>query len=165
MAYSSDAALLSNQQSISLEVPKTDDPQFVNIMSLYLKRMADSLNTKEGALYLLDELATFQQYYTSGNPLVTRNVYRTTVNFGALPNTTTKSVAHGISFNTAFSTTRIYASATDPVGLVYLPIPYSSATLANNIELYVDSTNVNIITAADYSAYTICSVVIEYVKN
>lgn len=165
MAFSSDAALQSNQQSISLEVPKPDDPDFVKIMSLYMKRSADSMNTKEGALYTLKEVATFQQYFVASEPQRTRNVYRMTVNFGALPNTGAKSVPHGIAFNSECSITRMYGAATDPVNLLYIPLPLAAPVLIENIELYADGTNVNIITGRNFSNYTRCTVVLEYTKN
>lgn len=165
MAFSSDRPLQSNQVSISLEVPKPDDPAFVETMSLYLKRMADSMNTKEGALYTLKEVATFQQYFTAGDPLKTRNVYRKVVNFGALPNTAAATVAHDIAFNADFSLTRMYGAATDPAAFQYLPLPYASPTAANCIELSADATNVIITTGSDRTAFTRCTVVLEYTKN
>lgn len=165
MAFSSDQALQSNQISISLEVPRPEDPNFVDTTSLYLKRLADSINTKEGALYSLRELATFQQYFTAGDPQTFRNVYRMTVDFGPLPNAGTKSVPHGIAFTSAFSLTRMYGAATDPVNLIYIPLPYASPTANENIKLNADATNVNIQTAINYTAFTRCTVVLEYTKN
>lgn len=165
MAFSSDPALQSNQVSISLEIPRPEDPNFETIMSLFMKRTTDAVNTKEGALYSLREVATFQQYFTAGDPQTTRNVYRMTVNFGALPNAGTKSVPHGIAFTSAFSLTRMYGAATDPVNLIYIPLPYASPTLNQNIKLNADGTNVNIETAINYTAFTRCTVVLEYTKN
>ena len=94
-----------------------------------------------------------------------RDVYRKVIDFGALPNTATTSVAHGISFDASSTLTHLYAAATDPVNFIYLPIPYASPTLANNIEIYLDATNVNIITGSNRAAFTICYVVIEWLKN
>ncbi len=168
MSFSSDPALLANQLPISLQLPNLDQPElFVEQVELFYKRIANSVNTKEGALYQLLETATFQQYFTTyfadQRPNF-RPVYRKTIDFGTLPNTGTKSVAHGINFTSTFTTTRIYGSATDPVGLQYLALPYASPTDANNIELYVDATNVTIITGSNRSAFTRCTVVIEYTK-
>jgi hypothetical protein len=88
-----------------------------------------------------------------------------TVNFGALPNTATKSVAHGITITTATTFTRIYATASDTSGSTYIPIPFSSPTLVSNIQITVDATNVNITTGSNRSNFNICYVVLEYIKS
>lgn len=168
MSFSSDKPLMSNQLPISLELPELDEPKlFVEQTELFLKRIANILNTKVGSLYQLQELASFEIYNTTfnadGSPN-NRNVYRTLVNFGALPNATTKSVAHGVNFETSFRATRILGSATDPVNRLYIPIPFSSPTLNENIKITVDATNVNITTGINYSAYTYCTIILEYTK-
>jgi hypothetical protein len=86
-----------------------------------------------------------------------------TVNFGALPNTSTKSVPHGITVTNTLSWTKIYGSATDQIGLTGIPIPYVDLA-GNDIQIDVDQTNINISTSSDYSNYTICYVVLEYLK-
>lgn len=164
MSFSSDEPLVSNQLRLSVDFPEVSTPEFIPILDDMYKRIADAVNTKEGALYIPIEDATFQLYF-SADPQRLRNVYRKTIDFGALPNTATKSVPHGIAFTTEFTTTRIYGSATDPVNLSYLPLPYASPTPANNIELNVDGTNVNITTGSDRTLYTRTTVVIEYLKN
>lgn len=167
MSFSSDKSLQSNQVPLSFDLGDPSSPDFKNSLSLMLKRMIDSLNSKEGALYFLQEQATFQKYFKEGDPQSTRNVYRTVVDCGDLPNTTTKSVPHGISgIDDQFTATHIYGAATKPTAPIFwLPLPYPSVTLANTIEVYVDDTNVNIVTAANYSAYTRSIIVIEYMKN
>lgn len=164
MSFSSDSSSLANQLSLDI-VFADDENTFKDILTILCKDIANAVNSKEGALYLPEERFNFQRYFTPGNPQVFRNVYRTVVNFGALPNAGTKSVAHNISFDANFSATRIFATATDPVNLLYIPIPFSSPTLNENIKITVDATNVNITTAINYSTYTTVYVVIEYVKN
>jgi hypothetical protein len=166
MAFSSDAPLVSNQLPISFEIPK-DPKNLVEVLELLYKRIADAVNRKEGSLYQRQEVATFQQYYpfsVTDGTFRFRPIYRRTVDFGMLPNAGTKSVAHGIAFTSQFTTTRIYGSATDPTNLTYIPLPYASPTLANNIELNVDGTNVNVITGVNRENFTRCSIVIEYSK-
>ncbi len=163
MTYSSDRPLQANQLPISFEL--TSKPEDLNQeIELIYKRIANAVNSKEGALYQPIETATFQQYFILGNPQQFRPTYRMTVNFGALPNTGSKSVPHGIAFDSGFRATRIYAAATDPTNLLYIALPFASPTLANNIQLFVDATNVNILTGANVSNYTDCTVVIEYTK-
>jgi len=92
-----------------------------------------------------------------------RQEYRVVINFGTLPNTASKTVAHNLD-TTNWILTHAYGAATDP-GTSYIPIPYASTTLANNIELSVDGTNVTITTGIDRTGYTTCYVVLEYLKN
>lgn len=162
MSFSSDPALLANQLPISVEFPKDFD-RFLPILDLLYKRIANSVNTKEGGLYSLTEVNAFMQYFTS-NPNAFRPTYRKVIDIGALPNATTKSVAHGITITNSFRFVRIYGAASDPINLVYIPLPFSSPTLNENIQLDIDATNVNITTAIDYSAYTSSQVVLEYTK-
>lgn len=175
MTTSSDPATAINQLPISIEMPR-DYEQFREIGSLLFKRIVDAVNKKEGSLYYLQELGNFQSYFTIGMPYQFRNVYRMTVNFGALPNATTKSVAHGIvgidpggGNPSTFSFTHIYATASNQTSGAeeFVPIPWADATAGgtNNIQITVDATNVNITTTTDWSAFTVCYVVLEYVKT
>ncbi len=94
-------------------------------------------------------------------------VFRTTINFGSLPAAGTKSVPHNISdINTSWRITDIYGGATNPNILEGIPLPYVSAGATNNdnLEVWVDSTNINVKTGGkDYSAY-LAELVIEYTK-
>jgi hypothetical protein len=137
-----------------------------------LNRMALSLNVKESGYYDTQEFVTGQQYFplpglnSSGTRVPDyRQTFRKVVNFGGLPNAGTTNVAHGINCDANTIFTRIYGVATDPTGgFSYLPLPYASTTLINNIELSVDGTNVTVITGIDRTAYTICYVICEYIK-
>ncbi len=141
-----------------------------------VNNIAIVLNAKDTALYDLEEFVPGQQWFpksslnsasNSGVAQNYRQVFRLVVNFGALPNTTTKSVAHGIgNFSAEFSLTRLYGAASDTTGLSYIPLPYSSATsAANNVELYMDNTNVYISTGVDYSSYNVSYIIIELLKS
>lgn len=165
MSFSSDIPLQSNQLPISIDFPNPQEKVFLDVLTNTYKRIANSVNTREGSLYLLEEQATFQQYFTAGDPQRNRNTYRMVVDFGALPDTGPKPIPHNINFDSNFTTTRIYASATDPVALEYIPIPYASPTLTENIELSLNATHVIITTGSNRSAFTRCTVVIEYMKN
>ena len=140
---------------------------------LFLVRLRQSvnnhalvLNIKDSGYYLPAEFINGQLFWpnpTNGSNNY-RQVYRILVNFGVLPNTGTKSVPHGIAnIGTTFSFTRIYATASDPINFVYIPIP-TMQTLGE-IYMTVDATNVNITTTFDATAYTICYVILEYLKE
>ena len=155
--------------------PKSDQfKELIVRLALIVNRINLAVNTKETGIYNnLQEFVTSSQYFF--NPALTsassqtpsyRAVYRTVINFGALPAAAgTKSVPHHITCLSSTSFVKIYAVATDPVGLNYIPIPYASSVLANNIELSVDSTNVNITVGVNRSAFTICYVVLEYLQQ
>lgn len=152
-------------------------PEFKELLvRLYqnINNIAIVLNLKDTGMYPITEFVNGQLWFpnpnnssattAAANP-IQRQVLRKVINFSTLPNTALKSVAHNIVCTAATSFTRIYATATDPVGLNYIPIPYASPVLANNIEINVDATNVNITTGSNRSAFTICYVILEYIQS
>ena len=137
-----------------------------------LNNMAVSTNLKDAGYYNTQEFVNGQQFFPNpANSSQTavqpdfRSVFRMIVNFGALPNAGTKSVAHGIAMTSSFSFTRIYATATNPTTPKFIPIPYASNSANSSVEINVDGTNVNITTAANLTAYTITYVILEYLKS
>ncbi len=145
-----------------LESIDVTEPAFKELLvRLYqnMNRIRLSLNLKDSAYYVENEFLNGQVFFQD------QQAFRTLVNFGALPNSTSKSVAHGINTTNSFSFTRIYGCATDQITMQYIPLPYASPTALNNIQLDVDSTNVTITTGIDYSAYTVTYVILEYIKS
>ena len=120
--------------------------------------MATVLNTKDTGIYQLTEFVNGQRFFS--NPAYNsstavqptpRQDYRMVINFGALPDSTTKSVAHNIAVNAGTTFTRIYGAATDP-NTLGIPIPNVEAT--NPVQINVDPTNVNITTTTNMTAFT-----------
>jgi len=135
-----------------------------------MNNVAISLNLKDSGYYFNTNFINGQVLFP--NPNVSnpnyagRQIFRTVINFGALPNTTRATVPHNINVMFSYSFTRIYGCSTNPTTLAFIPIPYASASsVANNVELSVDSTNVYITTGTNMSAYTTTYVVLEYVQN
>jgi len=144
-----------------------------------LNNMALVLNVKDSGLYDNgQEFVTGAQYFpdpnnNSGTTSVAamRNEYRTVINFGALPNTTTASKPHGIQVTPSFIFTRIIGASTNPAAGVLappnkraIPLPYASAT-SDNIEVWVDDTNVYVKTnSANWIVFTNTIIVIQYIK-
>jgi len=131
--------------------------------------ISNVLNIKDTGYYLQQPFVTGQLYFPNTNlnsstaaAPTFRPVWRYVVAFGALPNTSSKSVAHGLNINKAYTGAHIYAVATDTTGLKQIPIPYASASGADNIQLDIDATNVTITTASDRTNFDICNVVWEY---
>lgn len=133
-----------------------------------VNNIALATNVKTTGYYLNQEFVTGELYFNASNDFNNlRPVYSKTIDFGALPAAGTKSVAHGLAVTDTYSWVQIYATATNPNTLVGIPIGYVSASaIANNLEINVDGTNVNIKTGGtDYSAYTRTFVVLKYIKE
>ena len=159
------------QQLFQVEITS---PEFKEILvRLYqnINLIAIALNSKDSGIYVQDEFVNGQLFFedpsltgaSSTNPSL-RNVYRTVVNFGALPNNTIKSVAHNIPITSAYTFTRIYGAASDTVGLTYIPLPYVDDTGSLNIQLDVDNVDVNVTTNSDRTNYTVTYIILEYLK-
>jgi len=148
-------------------IPEDEEEKDLKIRQ-YLNDIATATNTKDSGIYDAVETITGQSFLPlfstqTGANATYRTVFRKVIDFGALPNTTTKSVAHGITFGSTFSATKIYGASTNP-GTSWIPLPYASPTAANNIELNLDATNVNVITGSNRTAYTRTFIIVEYIK-
>jgi len=135
--------------------------QNLNLMQL-------NLNIKDSAYYDENEFVNGQSFpphpdasSSSTEAINRRQAFRKVINFGALPNTATKSVAHEISITSGYSFTRIYGCASDTTNLVYRPIPNANP----DIQINVTATNVVITTSANYTSFDITYVVLEYLKQ
>jgi len=168
--------ILDTQQFYETEVNSEEFRELIVRLAQNLNNIALVLNTKDTGYYPAAEFVNSQLFFPNptGNTSTMqgnayRQVFRTTVNFGALPNATTKSVAHNINISTTipstYSFTRIYGAASKPDQTSFIPLPYSSLTLLDNIELHVTDTNVVVTTGIDYSAWTITYIVVEYLQN
>lgn len=161
----------------SLQVTAPEFKEYLVFLRQYINDMATILNKKDSAVYDVNEFVNGQVWFrppTSALQSISTNQffrqdYRTVVNFGALPNNGSKSVAHNINITGAqaanFTFTRIYATASDTTGFSYIPIPYASNVAAKVVELSVNSTQVTITTSSNLSNYNVCYVVLEYLKN
>jgi hypothetical protein len=154
--------------------PENDPKEYDVKLRQYLNNMASSLNTKDNGLYTDEEVVTGQQFVPiydtdKSSNLNYRDVFRKVIDFGALPNATTKNVAHGITTTEDFSIVKLYGTATQPgVSTIQtaIPIPYiNAASAANSVTLSMDATNITIKTnTATYIVFTRCFVVVEYIK-
>ena len=125
--------------------------------------LVSALNKKDFGYYSDQEVLCGQLRFDRDNVQNVKNVYRLVVDIGALLNNGLKSVAHGLTIPSNFELIRLYGAASDQTGKVFLPLPYVSATFP--IELYMDATNINIRTTDDKTAYTVCTVTIEYLQE
>ncbi len=146
-----------------------DDPDEKDLkIRQYLNNIALATNTKDSGIYNSSETITGQQYLPTfstqtASSATYRGVLRKVIDFGTLPSTSAKTVAHGIAFTNDQSVTKLYAAATTP-GTSWIPIPFASPTLNLNISLELDATNIIITTGTDRTPYTRCFVVIEWMS-
>lgn len=148
-------------------------PEFKELLvRLYqsVNNIALSTNIKDTGYYINEEFVTGQVYFNPtapnpSDPSTLRSVFRKVINFGALPNTATKIVAHNIPFTSTYKITRFYGAASDTTGLNYIPIPYAALVLNENIELRADANNVYVTTGINRTNFNECYIVIEYVKQ
>lgn len=165
--FGNDIPLIANQLPISFDLPEDLDEWRIEMHDM-VKRINGVVNTKEGGLYVPQEIATFQLYFTDGNSQSFRNTYRKTFDFIFLnggtnldPNTT-YSFAHNIAV--IADPTMLYGTATttdDPVN--FIPLPYSSKTTTKNIELFATPTRIVVITGSQTLSQ--CYVNFFYTKN
>ena len=167
MTNSSNASLNTNQLPVSLDV-NPEDKEFGNILLLYLRRVANAVNTKESGLFLLQETGSFEQWYQNGNPQQNRNGYRTTIDLVALNGTSIpigttslvlSSSTQPTSINGYLYPTNGFGGAVDTPGISYFlndPLIYVR---------YNSSTNTLIIQNNSGSALAWCVWVLCYLKN
>lgn len=167
MTFSSNLPLNTNQLPISLDVDPQDN-DFENILLLYLRRVANAVNTKESGLFLLQENASFEQWYQIANPQQNRNGYRITadlvfLNGGNIPAGTTNLVLTTSTqpkvIDGYLYPVQGFGGAVDTGGLSYF---------LNDPDIYVRyqaSTNTIIIQNNSGNALTWCVWVMEYLKN
>ena len=180
------------------KIKSLDSPEFKIFLSRLrniINNISISNNGKVSGYYPLFEFVTGKNFFPNpsiaaiNNPPL-RPAYITTINFGALPNNTTKSVAHGLTIGSTWSFTRIFGTASDSTGNSYIGIPFADNTTSStgtldlstikwedtsasvtstgtsdSISIEVDTTNVNITTTSDKTAYTTCYVFLEYLKE
>ncbi len=158
------------QQMMEVDVKTPEFKELLVRLYQNVNLIAVALNTKDSAFYQREEFLTGAQWYNPSNadPNQYRVPFRKVVNFGALPAAGSKSVAHNSSFGvpTTFTTVRFAAEAINQTTGAFLHIPYVHATdPTKNIQLDGSATQVTITTGGfDYSSFSICNVIIEYLK-
>lgn len=140
--------------------------EFLPFLTRINRDTAKKVNDKDRGYYLDEEILNAQKFFNAANRQTFHDIFRKVVDCGALPNTATKVVAHGITgIDNGWMFTRIYGTAREPAGAglrpFFIPLPNSGAY---QVEVMVDTTNINITTIANLSAFTQTYVVLEYWK-
>ena len=134
-----------------------------------LKKISNAINIREIGWYLDEELLSGKAFIPGISNVANnvtqqfRQVLRKVIDFGALQ-LGTKSVPHGIVFDARFTLIQLWASSTDPVAFVAIPIPFVSVT-GGDIEINMTATNINISCATNRASFTRCTVVVEYLQE
>lgn len=113
-----------------------------------VKEYVDNSNS-----YSTDEVKTGGKWI-DGKP-----IYRKTISCGALPNNTTKNVAHGIS--NIGKVIRSDGYSNNNAG-IQIPVPYVSGI---PLSIWADNTNIVIQTSGDYTTYVNTYITLEYTKT
>lgn len=139
-------------------------------MRIFLKKVFEEharlINRKDTAQYETIETPNNQTFPGVDNQ-TKRFIFRKIIDTGALPNTATKVVAHGITgIDNNWLFTRIYGSARELSGVGLRPffIPMPNTGPSYQVELMVDTTNINLRTAVDLTAFTTSQVILEFYK-
>lgn len=91
-----------------------------------------------------------------------KTVYQKTINFGTLPNATTKTVPHGVTGIDFL----VNIAATAKAGAELRTIPHiNPATLASGMGVYISGADLVVQTATNQTAYTTCYITICYTKS
>lgn len=126
--------------------------------------LASDLGTFEGALSDLETMTTV--YFTGeeriGRWFDNRTLYRKIINCGALPNTTTKKVAHGIT--NLRRVVHLNGYAYRPSSNTTMCIPYVG-DVASSVRLALTGANIELTTGIDRSIFTETFVTLEYTKT
>ena len=103
--------------------------------------------------YILNTVVPTRKIWLNGE-----RVYRKVIDFGALPNAGTKLVAHNISAK-FFLAPKGVATA----GVLTVALPHVSTTPANQVNMFINNTNVSITTGTNFSPYN-AYIILEFVK-
>lgn len=80
-----------------------------------------------------------------------KSIFSKTIVIANLPNTTTLNTAHSMS---GWTDIWIVQPSFANNGTTWIPLPYVDVTAANSVEVRMSTTNIVIVTGADYSGYT-----------
>lgn len=166
-AFIASSIPLDLEQIRETSVNSPEFKELIVILAQYFNDLAINTNLRDVGMYNTLELINGQQFFrTSATPgdNSLRPVYRKVIYYPtALPNAGTVAIPHNLTLTASCSFTRIYGVANNLTGGSFLPLPYASPTLANNIELSVDTTNINVTTGSNRTAYTVNYFIVEYI--
>lgn len=166
MTFSSNQSQNTNQLPVSLDI-NPDEPNFDSTLVLYLRRVANAVNTKQNGLFLLQETANFEQWYTA-TPQETRSAYRLTVDFVQL---------NGGPLTLPITTLTLTTSTQPPLinGYMFPVQGFGGCIDSTGVSYFTNDINITITYTASTNTFTIVNNtgntltwavwVMEYLKN
>ncbi len=152
-------------------MPDTWDEAKITLVE-HLKKISNAVNLREIGWYLDEELLSGKQFYpptnSSGTSQQYRSILRKVVNFGdvapiGIP-LGTKTVPHGLNFDANFTLMNLYGAATDPINFFAINLGHVAAA-PNQVELFINGTDIVTVSGVDRSAYSRVYIVIEYIQE
>ena len=107
----------------------------------FLRQVNNQINIRTVGFHLEQPILTGNLFTASATSVERRNVFRTLIDTGALPNAGTTTTAHGITFDANFTLVDLWLAATDPVNFLAFGLSYWSVAAAD-ITLNMDATNI-----------------------
>lgn len=104
------------------------------------------------------------EYAVPGLFFLGQQVYQKIVNFGALPNTTAKTVNHGIS-NLQYFTEISALAWTTGLTTLHLPFVNDANSTGGQVALLANGTQVVITSTSNRATFTTCYVTLRYTKS
>jgi hypothetical protein len=160
--------LFDVSQASTIDVNSTQFKELLVRLYQNINNIIQVINKKDTGYYLNTTFNTNQVFFNVNNDFNNlRPIYRIVVDFGALPDTTSKPVAHNIpNLGTTYTFTRIDAVATEPdTSSIHIPgwDPSTFPGTESPINIEVTPTQVIITTTSDMSSYTRTWVILEYI--
>lgn len=167
----------------TVEYTKTTDAQVADVgqatsatlnTSNFKGLLTSAENTIQKAFDRIDDSANFlvpSDKYSIGTEVLTNKyfddypVYRKVVDFGALPNNTTKSVAHGLTFSSLRMLIKLSIMRKSTSYMATIPVVSTSAGTSGVTQPYIDATSIYVTSNSDYSSYSTCYTILEYTKT
>lgn len=137
-------------------IPNPNDPDFVVKMTQYLRDIAKELRYKQTIIQTIEEQIIGEE--------AGRTIFGKKIDFGALPNATTKCVPHGITITPTFRWRKIYAIAQTENGDA-ITLNYSGSGGNAWAVIYSQGNNICIRTGTNRSEYIYTTIFLEYIKN
>lgn len=169
--------VFDTQQLVSMDVKSPEFKNAIVKMREIINQICIVTNIKVSGYFPLFEFVNGKLWYP--NPLLDdttpqtpayRQVFVLVINFGQLPNATSRSVAHNLTIGSGWRCTQIYGTATDqslPAAPTpwSIPLPYVDVAGVNPVQLDVTLTSVVVTTISDMTRFNACDIVMEYIKE
>ena len=158
--------MITNNQKILIDLLKqaissVGAEDNVTVIEHFLSALEQEIIEKVEGNNLGNVNYSTDEHLTGANWIDGKPIYRKTIAFGALPNATTKNVAHGITgLDVVVS---LEGVARNTIIANYLPLTYVTGTA--RVELLIQGSSVRIVTDSNFQDWTQTHIILEYTKT